>query len=1146
MLKFFTLAAVVAVCASESGDGESGEDAEVLDGDHAYSMDSSSATLAPVAAPTAPPVAAPTAANMADDDDLLVNATTISNTTTSPETGKGIEDEDSTETELGDGGSGEDGEELTPSVVASASTSASTSNASKPEICRKDKRCGYSFFCIYRKRNENDCSKCFPSRRECDAVAAQRNARNINSQTACGSGEYLHSATARSFAKCFKSSASYLKRLDKKKLKVDKKGQRSDCSSYVFEKPEQNAAEQYWDDTGVARTLSWGVCDLGPSWFKEDCGRSLFSSTPLPLQGVGYTSTIFYNSWKSLDNQTDLVTNASEVTLLTVDGQCRYGVTSVLASFGEDCHTASKQLKKRLKQDSNNPDFSHASDLLEPGGAITCRCVSREEMQAANIIARFPARHATFGAGIFLLVVCVAIFIGITCVMCDEYEDISEEDAVGFSVASLAIFGFIAISIAMMFVWGPAQMARQQTKFTDVSAGSYANEYWQGCGTTSVPMDLPEPLVAVDASRLQLALSGEGGQSIALTNISVVADVGSEPEQCKIANECSPTGISTDSPYCIFKSHDENDCSLCFYAKRECHTAAERSNAKSANSPTTCEDGSYLYPATERKFAECKKVSSAYTQKMDNKQARIATREQRSECSSYVFESREKNAAETLWSSSGISGDPEQLLSWNVCDRGPAWFSESCAYTFSFPSAGDASIIHYNSSLGVGVTNGDQAANSSATLITQDGQCRYGVTSVLASFGEDCQTASEGLEKRLKQASSALSVDDLEPNGAITCRCVSKEEMQAANLSRFPLHHKLYYAGIVLMTCITLIACCCVCCQCADWQSDGRGQGICCAFWTSAILIGLAGGLTLGYAQPSLRHRINIFTAATNHTNEYWGGCGTTARTMVLTSMNTDWTSTTVTTTTTPIDATYECTDNTNIVAAVASPPLGCAEGLLAADCVTARFPADSNVSTATAPSVAASDQSLFGFAIDIPTWFFIERQELAPRLLQEGLRLVTDVESCQDMCTANIECFSMTFSMNVDLGSDGDDGDQGSGDRNENADTSNCKLYGKADTLDATGITEPDQGTEHCVVVERRGAEEIRRKKDLRDREVVALKQLGYTAGGIVVVVLVHYLFNEKQRDFEVSEELWCNNKLNRVVVPILLVLLIFHLYVF
>lgn len=223
---------------------------------------------------------------------------------------------------------------------------------------------------------------------------------------------------------------------------------------------ESTSIKELWDPDGVTAPLSWGVCDVGPYWFRIECGRSLFAQL---FQDAG-TTTLIYGA----DD------NSKTEALLTPDGQCRYGVTSALASFGEDCHTASKKLKSRLKQLYSDGGFNIRD--FQPNGDITCRCVSREEMLVANI-ERFPIRHGMFGLAVFLVVVLPVLF----CACCVATQD---DGLIVF--ATLCTCFTVSLFMAMALIWAPAQSELQRATFR--AATSYETQFWQGCGTTLNPM----------------------------------------------------------------------------------------------------------------------------------------------------------------------------------------------------------------------------------------------------------------------------------------------------------------------------------------------------------------------------------------------------------------------------------------------------------------------------------------------------------------------------------------------------------------------------------------------------------------------------------------------------------------------------------
>lgn len=442
-------------------------------------------------------------------------------------------------------------------------------NGAKPEKCKSSKRCGSDFyrvpyFCIFPAGDESDCRLCSHSRHACNDVATDRNAQNPNSHTVgdCRLGEeYLHPASHRKFAKCRKLSKSYTRKMEKKQTKLDTLGGESQCSSYLYEGGESAAVMQVWDTDNVSSALAWGVCDVGPYWFRIECGRSFFAQ----LFQSSANSTLVYGTTDDYDDGS----NSSAAPLLTAKGQCRYGVTSALASFGEDCHTATEKLAKRLKQSSS--EFSEVD--LQPNGAITCRCASREEMLVANL-ERFPKKHAMFTAAFVFMVLLPILCTG--CWAAGEFED---EDG-GVAVLIISICFAVPFFTAVALFWSPAQSELQLATFR--AASPYESQFWQGCGTTLNGMPL-----------LEL-----GPPQALLRNISAVTPFGPEttnapsktgavkPEKCKLTTVCSPSGTITGAPYCIWASwatRKLNDCKDCFFSKADCQTVAtERAYVPSA------------------------------------------------------------------------------------------------------------------------------------------------------------------------------------------------------------------------------------------------------------------------------------------------------------------------------------------------------------------------------------------------------------------------------------------------------------------------------------------------------------------------------------------------------------------------------------
>lgn len=325
--------------------------------------------------------------------------------------------------------------------------------------------------------------------------------------------------------------------------------------------------------------------------------------------------------------------------------------------------------------------------------------------------------------------------------------------------------------------------------------------------------------------------------------------------------------------------------------------------------------------------------------------------------------------------------------------------------------------------------------------------------------------------------------------------------MQAANLSRLPKRHWLYYFGILLLPILIISILVCSVTRCDNDYDDGKGTTWNLTVVFGALAIGLIAGVIFGYAPQALRHKINVFSASTVHVDQYWNGCGTALHAMALTSVNAEWTTTT--TTTMPLNMTYECSDDTNLVS-------GDTVGDVEHD--------------------AAADRTQFEISLRriLPPTFFVGRKVHAPLLLQEQPGAATDIQSCQDLCTNNVECFSMTFREEDEpyVGMLEDGASSGSGENIElvSPDGSKCKLYGKAATHDTIGLTESYAGTAHCVILERKAAEEDAREDAVYVQEITGLKYLGIIGGGIILVVLAHSYFNEKQRDFDVSSHMLVN----------------------
>lgn len=527
-------------------------------------------------------------------------------------------------------------------------------------------------------------------------------------------------------------------------------------------------------------------------------------------------------------------------------------------------------------------------------------------------------------------------------------------------------------------------------------------------------------------------------------------------------------------PHCIFSSTSENDCSLCFFAKSDCRIAAAQRNARSSSSATACDEGKYLMPATDRKFAECKSVSSGYTNRKSNKQSRIEGRAQRSECSKYALVADDQSTqAELFWLS---EDDLMNQTSWGVCERGPSWFKKACIAAHTHPSVGGAATNRYMPSGFIGTAATDD-------LLSVDGECRYGVTSVLSSFGEDCHTASKKLKKRLKQSDSILTADDLEPNGEITCRCVSKTEMEVAHLSQFSNFYDR--------------------------------------------------------ASRALKQRINKFRAATNHASDFWNGCGigpaagnpipyfaknaTTSSTAASSTTTTTTTTTIATTaTTTLFNATYKCSDDTRVVA-------------------TGDTGSDAENNSPMLFGFALPLWFLPETSISAPLL-----DETSVEDLQSCQDLCASITGCISMTfAAGIEGDASPGSLaganrrsirSSGSGSgsmSGDDvDDDGSGVQvaaKHDGNSSNCKMYGEASMrdpdakIDVTGITEPHAGTVYCVIDERQAEAMELRKRTSNKKDINDFGKLAGIGSGIVLVTIVHYYLNPSQRDFDVSGSLVC-----------------------